>query len=355
MALWFRREPGEDGDGAGGPDGDRPTARDLAGCHLLLVPSTVTVDDVSTLVRARVAGSDLANTGAVPLGRRSRFLGPFVLSMEEAVDAAVPMPWTVAYVLDAPVEREDPPLPGLDDRDGFTYAFPDGLPWREEGRGLQLLVSLARRLHGVVRTAGSLELIQPDPARAVDYRVHAPCWLEPDVLLGVVVRDLPTARLAIEGIEWTGPSEDAYSGEAISRDTGHDPLSAAELEALHSAADDFDIAVLSGEHVIDGYAVVGDVGSDGEDGAVEVIAHVAESVEPSVVDQPWGDRPFVTYEVRWVCPDQRAREQRVPTADFVARRRRVAPVVAAVTRSLVEVTDGILVDEDGFWFDRYYL
>ena len=130
---------------------------------------------------------------------RSRFLGPFVLSMEEAVDAAVPMPWTVAYVLDAPVEREDPPLPGLDDRDGFTYAFPDGLPWREEGRGLQLLVSLARRLHGVVRTAGSLELIQPDPARAVDYRVHAPCWLEPDVLLGVDVERPDRARRGRRG------------------------------------------------------------------------------------------------------------------------------------------------------------
>jgi hypothetical protein len=337
-------------------DGDGLSARALASYHLLLVPTTVGVDEVATLVRARVPrGGDLATAGEVLLGRHSRLLGPFTLSMEDAVDAAVPMPWTVAYVLDSPVEREDPPLPDLDDRDGISYAFPEGLPWREEGRGLHLLVGLARRLGGVVRVAGSFELIQPDPARAVDYRLHAPCWLDPDVLLGIVLRDLPTARLALEGVEWTGPSEDAYSGRAVAQDTAANPLTTAELRAIHAAADEFDISVLSGEDVIDGYAVVGEVGPDGQDGAVEVFAHVAEGDEPSVVDQPWSSRPFVTYDVRW-CPwDETERERRTPSPTFVAARRRVAPVVAAVTRSLVEATSGVLVDEDGFWYDRYRL
>ena len=189
----------------------------------------------------------------------------------------------------------------------------------------------------------------------MDFRVHAPCWLEPDVLLGIVLRDLPTARLAIEGVEWTGPSEDAYSGAAVARELAANPLTTAELQSLHVAADEFDMAALAGEDVIDAYAVIGEAGIDGQDGAIEVTVYISEGNEPSVVDQPWSAGPFVTYEINWVVPDPAARERRRPSEAFVASRRRVAPVVSAVTRSIVEATSGVVLDEDGFWFDRYRL
>ena len=63
----------------------------LRDAHLLLVPSTVTIHEIAELVKARVRGSDMATTGAVRLGRHSRLLGPFQLTMEDAVDADVPM------------------------------------------------------------------------------------------------------------------------------------------------------------------------------------------------------------------------------------------------------------------------
>src|SRR6185295_12578621 len=97
--------------------------QDLAVRHLLLVPSTIDIESVDIALRDRLPGSDLFGTGEVYLGRHSRISGPYELSMEDAVDAGVPMPWTVAYALTAPVEREDPPIPGLDDRDGFARAF----------------------------------------------------------------------------------------------------------------------------------------------------------------------------------------------------------------------------------------
>jgi hypothetical protein len=343
---WLRRGAGRQGEG---PWLD---VAELGTHHLLLVPSTVSPGEVAELVRARVPAGDLGRDGLVSLGRHSRLSGPYELSMEEAVDAGVPMPWTVAYALQAPIEREDPPLAGTDDRDGFTGAFPDGLPWREEGRGLHLLVALARRLQGAVRVADGREVLTPDPDRAVDHAVHSPYWLDPDVLLNLVAREIPTARLAVEGQEWAGPPPEAYTGELVLADLAHDPLDPDELADLHAAADDVDLDALQDDAGLDAYAVHAPLGRDG---AVEVLVHVTDPGEPAAVGQPWADQPFATYEVRWVSPDPADRESPDPSDAHVLARARVRPLVTAVARSIVEAVGGVVADEDGFWVDRYAL
>jgi hypothetical protein len=346
---WFGRSSGTAAEGSL----DAAQLAQLRSHHLLLVPSTASVTEVSELVAARVMYGDLAHDGEVALGRHSRLVGPFELNMEEAVDAAVPMPWTVAYALDAPHDREDPPLPGLDDRDGFAVAFPHGLPWREEGRGLHLIVAVARRLHGAVRVAEG-QLIQPDPDRAVDYAVRSPYWLDPETLKSVVSRELPTAELALDGTPWAGPSPEAYSGLAIQEDTAHDPLHPDELAWLHHQADAYDLEALQGEDSVDAYAVVGSI-ADGRAGMIEVRVHVAPAPEPAVVREEWADGPYVVYEVRWVCPDQGERERRTPSPEYVQLRQHAAEEVLAVVRSVVEAVSGVVTDEDGFWVDRYFL
>lgn len=331
-------------------------AVELSAMHLLLVPSTVHPDDVSDLVRARVpGGGDLGRSGQVALGRHSMISGPYELSMEDAVDAGVPMPWTVVYALGAPIEREDPPMPGVDDRDGFAYAFPHGLPWREEGRALQLIVALARRVEGAVRVSGGHGIIQPDPRRAVDVIVHSPYWLDPDVLLGVVQRVLPGAQLEIEGSDWNGPSDAAYAGTAASPYLNGATLSPYDLSSLHHVADQRDMAAMAADHVIDGFAVAADIGPYGQDGAVEVLVHVGREREPAVAGQEWAGRPFVTYEVRWAPNAWEERERRLPSESFVASRQRVQPLVRGIARMIVEATGGVVTDEDGFWLDRYNL
>jgi hypothetical protein len=331
---------------------DGIAVQDLAVRHLLLVPTTADIELVDALFHDRLPNSDLFDTGEIILGRHSRISGPYELSMEDAVDAGVPMPWTVCYCLEAPFEREDPPIPGIDDRDGFTYAFPDGLPWRDEGRALHLLVSVARRLNGAVRVAGSLEVIQPDPERAVDYVIHSPTWLEPEVLLGIVMRELPNAVLAVEGAEWNGPPDDAYSGEAVRADIADDPLSPQDLYELHASADNVDMHVLGQVAVIDAFAIVSDVGWDG---IIEVLVHLTDGDEPSVAGQPWAHGEFVTYEVRWGCPDPAERENRYPSEAFLGSRERVRPLIARTTRAIAEAASGVVLDEDGFAIDRYLL
>ncbi|MFN8074583.1 MAG: hypothetical protein U0Q15_04065 [Kineosporiaceae bacterium] len=411
----FRTDP----NGTIWPEGSASIAAtpyELALRHLLLVPSDVPCERVAALLADRIADADLIADAEVSTGRHSNLTGPYELSHEDAVAAQVPLPWTVVYALAAPVEREDPPPPGVDDSDGLAYAFPAGMPWREEGRGLGLLVSLARRLSGAVRPAAGDTLIVPDPERAVDFVVHAPVWLEPDVLLGVVARELPTARLAIEGEEWFGPPEDAYSGDALAGLPLADPLDADELAALHAMADEVDMAELSEQDTIDAYAIVAPlpdspvIAVDGltpvdwfgtgvvetiktgimpavdttaidavpafagdeqvaddvdarpllsdlapNDGDVEVLVRLADRTEPVVLAQPWADHPVITYEIRWQCPDPAARERRVPGQAYLDTRARVKPVIAAITRAVAEATHGVVVDEDGFAVDRYTL
>jgi hypothetical protein len=331
---------------------DGIAVQDLAEYHLLLVPSTADIETVDALFRDRLPESDLFGTGEVAIGRHSRISGPYELSMEDAVDAGVPIPWTVCYCLEGPFEREDPPIPGVDDRDGFAYAFPDGLPWRDEGRALHLMISLARRLSGAVRVAGSLDLIQPDPARAVDYVIHSATWLDADVLLGIVMRVIPGAVLAVEALPWSGPPDAAYTGEMIRDETADDPLSEQELYELHTSADNVDMHVISGDDVLDAFAVVGNVGADG---VVEVLVHLSDEDEPALAGQEWTHGDFVTYEVRWSCPDPADRENRYPTEQFRRSRARVVPLIAEMTRAIVEAVGGLVIDEDGFGVDRYTL
>lgn len=371
---WGRSRQGADSAGQPVGQASRTTAADLRRYHLLLVPSTVSVTEVSRLVASRTrAGDGLDRNGEARFGRSSRLFGPIELSMEDAVDADVPLPWTMVYALDAPVEREDPPLPDLDDRDGFSAAFPEGMPWREEERGLRLIVGIARRLHGAVRVSGNASgrLIHPDPDRAMDVSILSPTWLDPEVTLSLVRRTRPDAALAVDGADWHGPAQEVYSGEAIFADLDEDHLTQDELDALHHAADQVDIETLSAEDTVDAYAVVADLGvplprgrhsapapngvEGGTDGALEVMVHVSEPGEPALIGLDWANHAFVSYQVRWAPPDLHDAERRHPSAEHLAARERVRPMLRGVAHSLVEALEGVVLDEDGFPLDRYSL
>jgi hypothetical protein len=158
--------------------------------------------------------------------------------------------------------------------------------------------------------------------------------------------------LAVEGQDWAGPPDEAYSGELVRADTADQPLSAQDLYQLHAAADNVDMAMLSEPDLIDAFAIVADLGWDG---VIEVLVHLTDPEEPSVIGQPWAKDDLVTYEVRWQSPAPEERESRYPTDEFLASRDRVALLVAKTTRAIVEAAGGIVLDEDGFSVDRYTL
>lgn len=324
---------------------------ELRSRHLLLLPDDVDPMDVEALVYTRYPDAAPTPDGGLRIGRHTGLTGPLVLDRAAARAARVPEKWSLVYSVTCPTERGDPPWPGTTDPDGLYRAFPDGLPMRAEGRAVDLLVAVARRLGGAVRVHTSGVVLRPDPEVAVDVVVHAPYWLDPEVLHQALTISHPEARLAIEGEPWLGPPSglvDSPPDEAAAE------LTLEQRIALHARADRLDAEAMAGEVVLDAYAVVLDVSRDRDEGLVEVLVHVAEEPPAAIAGLEWALRA-VTYEVRWSPPDEVEARLEAPSGAFVAMRRRAHALVLQVARVVVEAADGVPVDADGFLLDRYSL
>ncbi len=286
-----------------------PTAF-LAGRHLLLVPTVVPVDQVDALVRCWYPASDLAGTGTADLGGAAGLHGPHELSMEAAVVAEVPTPWSVAYDLEvdpSPRGRTEP----VRRPDGLHRCFPDGLPTGAELAGLELLLALARRLGGAVRPVGAGEALVPEVAAAVETRVISPTWVRVADVSAVVAQQGGGVEVAVEGR--TGP-------EALARPDGtpfvvYLPLGAA--------------------------------------GAVVVEGAVAVQPEPAVAGEAFGAGPMAVYDVRWQAPDEQWHLDEHLEGVALACRERARGPVGAITRTLAEIGGGVVVDADGFLVERH--
>jgi hypothetical protein len=140
------------------------------------------------------------------------------------------------------------------------------------------------------------------------------------------------------------------------------PLDPETVRALHAAADLHDAQALAGEDTLDAYAAVValpealDVRGEPVDGGdVDVLVHVDEQPLPALRHLPWAQGPVVVYEVRWACPDPEQAERETQAPEHVRAREAAVPVVAVVTRAVVEAVGGVILDEDGFLVDRYHL
>ncbi len=291
----------------------RRTAEDASAVlvrrHLLLVPTVVSREQVDALVRCWYPASDLAGTGTADLGGHAGLHGPHELSMEAAVTAEVPTPWSVAYDLEvepSPRSRAQP----VRRPDGLHRCFPEGLPTGAELAGLELLLALARRLGGAVRPVGAAEALVPDVAGAVETRVVSPTWIRLGDVAAVVAQEGDGVEVAVEGE--TGP-------EALARPDGTSFLVHLPL---------------------------------GPAGAVVVEGAVAVRPEPAVAGEAFGAGPMAVYDVRWQAPDEQWRlDEHLEGVAMACRERARAPI-GAITRTLAELGGGAVVDADGFLVDR---
>lgn len=284
----------------------------LRGRHLLLVPSVVGVADVDALVRCWYPESDLSGTGTADLGGTASLHGPHELSTDDAVEADVPTPWTVAYDLE--VERSREEEPPVRRPDGLHRGFGEGLPTGSELAGLELLLACARRLGGGVRVSGAHDVLTPEVASAVELRVITPIW--------------------IRAVDVRAVCEQEGDGVAVA--VGDD-ISAGAAEAHPDGT---------------AFAVRLEVGPAG---AVVVQAEVAVRPEPAVAGEPFGAGPMVVYDVLWAAPDDRWRLEENLEGVAAACRERVRGPLTAVARTLAELGGGVVLDADGFLVDRYQM
>ncbi|WP_051297443.1 hypothetical protein [Brevibacterium album] len=342
-----------------GPD---PAARlaAFAGSHLLLLDAELEPHDVISLLRnirpQLPAGEPVPGEGAVRshrITRHSQLVGPFPADAELAAGLGLPPGTAALYALECPRDREPVPPPAwLPDVDGLLAAFPAGLPCREEGRVLDELIAIARRLGLAIRLADEPaaapeeeaaeaqagpgaraaasvprasgqppRLLRPDPALTPNLFVYSEYWLDPAVLLARVARTVPQARLP------RPPAPRAHIPDAQALGTGLSP-------------DD--------PVVLDGYAI--EVPLEDELGPRAGRIEIQVTLEthlPTVIRAHSAASEQIVYSVLWQDAEGLGR---LPTADpaFAELRARAVRVLERCAQTIMHAVAGAGVDEAGF-------
>ncbi len=345
---------------------DEPTLDELRRWHLLLVPPDVRVEHVDALVRCRYPDARLAEHRRARLGRQSALSGPHALEPDELAQVRVPEGWSVAYALEVASEPDPAAFDDIGDpllRAWWMRAFPQGKPFREEGDAVDLALSVARRVRGALRAAGSNVVLQPDHGRVVDLTVWSGYWLDPDRLLDLLGPVLPGAAvdLGVRGRHAAvappprDPADTAWDLHPLDPLTVDLQLALGDTDhaLIEEVADEHDAHSLGGDVVLDGYALtaLGNV-------VVEVIQ---EDAVPGWVRHRVGHQllqegdPVVTYTVRWLPHEPSLLESEDPPYGFRLERDRVRPRMQAAALALAEATAGVISDAAGFEVDRYVL
>jgi len=318
-------------------------------------PTRGIVGPVTAALGIRAVGSTPVR--ALRVARLSTLTGPYRVTAQEAVALGLPPTTRVAYDVRCPRERGRPPYPG-GDRDGLKRAFPDGMPVREEERVLQWLVAAARRLGGSVRIGEREIVLTPDVEASVDLTVLADRWVEPPDALAVVRTVAPQAHPPV-GAPWAGPlpgsgrealgwgAEPGGAGlrAALERHGVDDERERRRLGAEAAAFDELMLAAPPPELA---YGVLVDLGLDGT-----VSVEVAEETELPLLlrEVPWAAEGVVAYRVHWEPVDVEELEAERCSVEHRVARRRVAPLVQAITRALHARLGGEVVDEADFFID----
>jgi len=272
--------------------------------HVLIADAHTEPTDVFTLIRNVRPRIDVdADTGTVHLSRHSRLEGPIALSEQDCAQLGCE-PDSVVFALWGPTDREATPPVGDGPLDTF---FPRGLPVKEEERNIDLLMALARRLHGSVRLAGDTSAprtVTPDPDQHPVYTVFSSYWLDPGVCADTVRQVMP----------------DVQSHEQFT------------LDASTIAADE--------PILLDGYSVTATLAA-GPDYPAEVVVLVEDRLPPAV-DQ-YAQAPLISYLVRWISPDSMGDPQVEPHV-----RSQVVVELERIAGALMRATAGIGIDADGF-------
>lgn len=313
--------------------------------HVLVVPAGVEIEEIEMLALSRFAGTrwlrepavtpeGLVDPGAIRTSRHTTLVGPY------APPGSGGMIGGFAFDVDCPRERGAAPVPGTGDRDGIGRAFAAGLPVREEARVVSWLVAAARRLCGLVLFDDAV-VVRPDPEAQIDLTVYSDVWLAPQAALALVGAVDDRAVFAPTGVDWAGPPPGTGEGSL----PGGVALDPRQREALHAAADEFDIAALRSDAPASGYAVHVDLGPDG---LVAVEIGGEELLPVSLRGLPWADGGAVAYRVRWHPEQAEQLELEEPSIEHRAQRARAAQTVAAVTSVIHEAARGEITDAADF-------
>lgn len=289
------------------------------GHHLLLVADTVGDEEVEALAVSVWEGAGWTSPGVLRLSAGARLEGPWTVPAELAEEFGTSEDLNLAWVLVCPPMRGAIPGEHAKEVDHWARAFPHGIPGGVEAKMLRTMERMARRLAGTLRIAGSGALIEPDPDSAVSLVLCAPRWLEPHDLLALIRTEYPQA---VDSRELNAPADISQGSEE---------------QAERRRA-------LSGQQVLDGYAVVVPVGNRSQ-AMVEVRSIPA--VPQAMRWEPWARGTVIEYRLRWL-PGGALVETGGPTRTARLERSRSAKDIESLAGLLAGAVGGSVIDEDGF-------
>lgn len=273
--------------------------------HLLITDADTEPSDVRTLIgNVRPRAQHDPDTGLLRLSRHSLLEGPLDLDANDRRELGT-QEGAVVFALWGPTDREPKRPSGDGPLDEF---FPHGLPEREEERNVDLLLALARRLHGSVRFAGegAARTLTPDPDQHALFTVYSSYWLDPQLCAHTVAEIIDDVQ--------------AYDQFTLNQDfiSADEPI------------------------VLDGYSVTATLAA-GPDYPAEVSVLVEHTL-PEAVAQ-YALAPLIAYQVRWIAPDTVGED---PARVDPATRAHTIVELEHITAHLIRATAGIGVDADGF-------
>ncbi|SMY12094.1 hypothetical protein [Brevibacterium jeotgali] len=305
-----------------------PRIAAFADSHLLLLDPELEPFDVVSLLRnirpSLPAGELLQGENGARSYRMSRYsqlVGPFPVDPQMAEALSLPRDASSLFALECPRDREPVPPPSwLPDIDGLVSAFPAGLPCREEGRVLDEVIAVARRLRLAVRLAEESSLgarvLRPDTETHPNLFVYSENWLQPQVLLTQVASVAPQVR-------WPRPPS---------------PLEAARGRELGAG---------DGPVELDGYAIevplTDQLGPRA--GFIEIQVGLEEHIPTALRDHVSGSQ--VAYTLRWVDTDNRGRFADIDD-ELRAIRTEAIGTLERCAAAIITAVGGAGVDESGF-------
>lgn len=340
--------------------------------HLLTLPQFIDPGDIEFLVQCvfpqahwttepeeeLFQGKAVTLTpGELRVGSHSVLRGPYLL--DEQHPAGAGQPATIAYALTTLWERGETALDGEGDRDGIIRIFAPELPVRQELRGVQLLIALARRIDGsaifvvtppepgrkgqLLVGPHNYSRLQPDPEANVDLTIYSDIWLEPQAALAVAHSIAPTAVFANQGQEWEGPPAEVPQVLEEVREQ----LEPGMLEHIHEVASENDLDALAGDYVATAYAIL--IPDSG--GIISIEIGGTEYVPAALDGIDWITDGVLEYRISWVPNDQEMHNVEFPDPEFAVLRRDRRATVAQLARHFYVQTGGEIADQEGFLVD----
>lgn len=312
--------------------------------HLLVVGEDVDSRELEALALSIWEDASWIGPGQLRLTGPAQLRGPFRLEANARRQLKTPQHLEQVWVVDVEPYRGGPAPEFFRQSDPIAAAFPDAVPSGLELQVLQALRRVARRLAGVIRAAGTGNLIEPDADASVAMTVYAPRWIDEEdlsQLLRPYLPDVVNSQNADRLARIDSP-ERVQNREELAKQIG---IPEDEWERIAQTTRAADKKALSREHVVRGYSLLASAGNTSR---IHCTVTPSEYVPTALRFENWPDGTAIEYAITWVPPQVYLTKLNKPGRAIRLERMRVKDQIEHIATLVARSTGGFVVDEDQF-------